>query len=152
MASDSPSARDAPSETTSSSAEITEPSSLFSNVPWPVRSSPGINYDIVAMMYLAGSAIWVFFFVLEKQILAPLLLGDEDQNEDNALSESNASMNAEESTDTEEGGDAWKEFAKGMEGMHFIFVLFIPCLLWSLIVRYYWMKETKVASREKKEN
>ena len=117
----------------------------FSNVPWPVRPSPGINYNFVASMYLAGSAIALFFYTLEKQILAPLLVEDDEQsNDNNTLSETDDT--------TQEGGDVWKEFAKGMEGMHFIFVPFIPCLLWSLIVRYYWLKETNIASTEKKEN
>merc|ERR1719253_2146332 len=102
-------------------------------------------------MYLAGSALALFFFILEKQILAPLLLEDEVPNENNTLSESNEISDAGESGDTEEGGDSWKEFAKGMEGMHFIFVPFIPCLLWSLVVRHYWLRDTNVASQEKKE-
>ena len=73
---------------------------------------------------------------------------EEGDNEDIFLNESNETG---ANDDTEEGGDAWKEFAKGMEGMYFIFVPFIPCLLWGLVVRYYWLKETKV-SQEKKAN
>ena len=65
--------------------------------------------------------------------------------------ESGDSGSSEESSSDE--GNAWKEFAKGMEGMYFIFLPFIPCFLWSLIVRYFWMKETQkkyVAIVEKK--
>ena len=100
-------------------------------------------------MYLAGSSLALLFYTLEKYILAPLL-EEEGDNEDNFLNESNETSDGA-NDDTEEGGDAWKEFAKGMEGMYFIFVPFIPCLLWGLVVRYYWLKETKV-SQEKKAN
>lgn len=137
--------------TSSSTAKIAESPSSFSNVPWPVRPSPGINYNFVSIMYLAGLSLAILFYTLEKQILAPLL-EDEGDNADNVVNESNESSDVGAINDaTEEGGDAWKEFAKGMEGMYFIFVPFIPCLLWSLIVRYYWLKETMV-SQEKKEN
>ena len=110
-----------------------------------MRPSPGINYDFVVIMYLVGSGIALLFFLLETQILAPLM--EDDQTKNNTLGELN---NQGESGGEEES--PWKEFAKGMEGMHLIFIPFIPCLLWSLIVRYYWMKETKLAAKEKKEN
>mmetsp|Transcript_29614 Transcript_29614/g.61820 ORF Transcript_29614/g.61820 Transcript_29614/m.61820 type:complete len:151 (-) Transcript_29614:1062-1514(-) len=135
-----------PAQETVTSAEI----SLFNNVPWPVRPSPGINYNFVAIMYIAGSSLALLFYTLEKVILAPLL-EEQDSDDENSLVGSNESINVGENDDTEEGGDAWEEFAKGMEGMYFIFVPFIPCLLWSLIVRYYWLKETTV-SHEKKDN
>mmetsp|Transcript_32454 Transcript_32454/g.58664 ORF Transcript_32454/g.58664 Transcript_32454/m.58664 type:complete len:151 (-) Transcript_32454:1075-1527(-) len=138
------------SSTIQPTAEIAESSPSFSNVPWPVRPSPGINYDFVSIMYLAGSSLALLFYTLEKYILAPLL-EEEGDNEDNFLNESNETSDVGSNDDTEEGGDAWKEFAKGMEGMYFIFVPFIPCLLWGLVVRYYWLKETRV-SREKKAN
>eukprot|EP00580_Thalassiosira_gravida_P002092 CAMPEP_0201610462 /NCGR_PEP_ID=MMETSP0492-20130828/16950_1 /ASSEMBLY_ACC=CAM_ASM_000837 /TAXON_ID=420259 /ORGANISM="Thalassiosira gravida, Strain GMp14c1" /LENGTH=150 /DNA_ID=CAMNT_0048076293 /DNA_START=58 /DNA_END=510 /DNA_ORIENTATION=+ len=135
-----------PAPETVPSAEI----SLFNNVPWPVRPSPGINYNFVAIMYIAGSSLAILFYTLEKVILAPLL-EKQDSNDENSLVGSNESIHVGGNDDTEEGGDQWKEFAKGMEGMYFIFVPFIPCLLWSLIVRYYWLKETTV-SHEKKDN
>ena len=124
----------------------------FNNVPWPVRPSQGINYNFVAMMYLAGSGIAIFFLLLEKQILAPLLLEDENNNN----SGNNVSLEDEAvvEDETEDGDDInpWKEFAKGMEGMYVIFIPFIPCLLWSLVVRYYWLKETNIESRKKKDD
>ena len=123
----------------------------FDNVPWPVRPSRGINYDFVAMMYLAGSGIAIFFLLLEKQILAPLLL--EDENNDNSGNNiSSFEDTIEEGTEDGEDINPWKEFAKGMEGMYVIFIPFIPCLLWSLVVRYYWLKETDIESRKKKDD
>ena len=122
------------------------PASLFDKVPWLVRPSPGINYDFVAMMYLSGSALAILFFLLERQLLTPLL-ADDDQLANSTYA------SAGESDDVEgDGVDAWKEFARGVQGMHFIFDPFIPCLFWSLIVRYYWLKETKSVLQDKKEN
>ena len=126
-----------------------QPKSLFNNVPWPVRPSPGINYNFVAMMYLFGTAIAVLFYLLETQILDPLLAGDDETSVDKSFIEGG---DAGEINDVEGGGDAWKEFARGMSGMHFIFDPFIPCLFWSLIVRHYWLKETDLSSQEKKEH
>ena len=99
-------------------------------------------------MYVAGSAIALLFYILEKQ-LATLLEEDEGNT---TISKSDESGDADDGSN-EEGGDPWKEFAKGMTGMHFIFDPFIPCLLWSLIVRYYWLREgqAKKVSPEKKD-
>ena len=134
----------------------------FTHVPWPIRPSPGINYDFVSTLYFIGCMLALSFYILETQILAPLLLSsNSDDGSDNNVAdstidttknnESDDSGSSEESSSDE--GNAWKEFAKGMEGMYFIFLPFIPCFLWSLIVRYFWMKETKkkcIAIIEKK--
>jgi hypothetical protein len=129
------------------------PASLFSKVPWLVRPSPGINYNFVIYMYLAGSVLALLLFLLEKQILEPLLLVAGDDDHDNHNIDTN-DTSTRDSVDAEngDGGDAWKEFAKGMQGMHFIFDPFVPCLFWSLIVRYHWLKKTKADCQEKKDN
>ncbi len=93
-------------------------------------------------MYLSGTAIAIFFYILEKRILDPLLAGDDEKSEDTPSVVGGDSG----------GDDAWKEFARGMKGMHYIFDPFIPCLLWSLSVRHYWLKEMDLASQEKKDN
>jgi hypothetical protein len=127
---------------TSSSDAKGETASSFENVPWPVRPSPGINYNFVTILYFSGTIIAIFFYLLEKRILDPLLAGDDQK--------SNGTPPAE--GEDAGGGDAWKEFAGGMVGMHFIFDPFIPCLFWSLVVRHYWLKEIDLASQEKKDN
>jgi hypothetical protein len=171
MASESSSAADvvAASNSTSNNevnndntSKTEEPS--FTHVPWPIRPSPGINYDFVSTLYFIGCTLALSFYILETQILAPLLLssnsGDDDNVADSTVdtatnnNESDDSGSSEEESSNDEG-NAWKEFAKGMEGMYFIFLPFIPCFLWSLVVRYFWMKETQkkyVAVVEKKEN
>lgn len=127
----------------------------FTHVPWPIRPSPGINYDFVSTLYFIGCTLALSFYILETQILAPLLLNS--KSDDAADSTGDTATNNDESSNEENSsdeGNAWKEFAKGMQGMYFIFLPFIPCFLWSLIVRYFWMKETKkyFAIIEKKEN
>lgn len=147
------SASDAPSISAEIDNEINKPS-YAANVPWPVRPTPDINYDFVVLMYLAGSSLAFFFFILERQILAPLLvnqnISDLDQ-EGNTVEDEDA-INNDKSSEGSWGVEQWKEFARGMEGMYVIFVAFVPCLLWSLVVRYYWMKELQLENREKKEN
>jgi len=125
----------------------------FDNVPWPVRPSVGINYNFVVLMYTVGSIIAVFFYLLEKQVLDPLLV--EHSSDNNNTLQSNDIKDSE--IEGEEGGEdaanPWKEFARGMAGMYVIFVPFIPCLIWSFVVRYYWLKETNNnTTREKKDN
>ncbi|KAL9181585.1 hypothetical protein ACHAXT_010390 [Thalassiosira profunda] len=121
-------------------------STPFAGVPWPIRPSPGINYNFVSLMYLAGSALALLFLALETQVLAPLIVESEVGGD---APGSNASVGAGEGEGAAEESP-WKEFAKGMEGMHLIFLPFLPCLLWSLAVRHFWLRE--VASREKKDN
>ena len=128
----------------------------FDNVPWPVRPSVGINYNFVVLMYTVGSIIAVFFYLLEKQVLDPLLV-EEDSSDNNDTLQSNDNDIKDTEIEGDEGGDdinSWKEFARGMAGMYVIFVPFIPCLIWSFVVRYYWLKETNNNSitRGKKDN
>ena len=128
----------------------------FDNVPWPVRPSVGINYNFVVLMYTVGSIIAVFFYLLEKQVLDPLLV-EQDISDNNNTLQSNDNDIKDTEIEGDEGGDdinSWKEFARGMAGMYVIFVPFIPCLIWSFVVRYYWLKETNNNSitRGKKDN
>lgn len=96
-------------------------------------------------MYLAGSALAAFFFILERCILAPLLV---EQSAPNTTTDSTIANNGD--TAGAQDGEQWKEFARGMEGMYVVFVPFAPCLIWSLVVRYFWIKETKILEEEKK--
>ena len=120
----------------------------FSHVPWPVRPRDGINYDFVATLYLVGSALAFSFYLLETKILASFLI--ENDSVDAVTSNENDGTTGTD--ENGEGGNPWKEFANGMKGMYFIFVPFVPCFLWSLVVRYFWMKERKKISLDKKEN
>lgn len=122
----------------------------FSHVMWPVRPRDGINYDFVVTLYSIGSSLALFFYLLETKILDPLLVEDNlDATPNNDSDNSSAATSATE--DNGEDGNAWKEFANGMQGMYFIFVPFVPCLVWSFVVRYFWMKETKKMSLDKKD-
>ena len=128
------------------------PASLFAEVPWLVRPSPCINYNFVVCVYLSGSVLAFLLFLLEKQILEPLLItGDDNDLDNHSINTDHTSTRGSEDVESENGG-AWKEFAKGMQGMHFIFDPFVPCLFWSLIVRFHWLKETKSECQEKKDN
>jgi hypothetical protein len=135
------------SDTSSPQVKKENETMCYDHVPWPVRPSPGINYDFIVSMYLGGCCLFAFFFLLEKQILAPLI--DSGEESDNVKTESD--VWGEDSTEKE--ADPWKDFAKGMQGMYYVFAPFLLCLPWSLIVRYFWMKEMKKdLSREKKDD
>ena len=54
----------------------------FTHVPWPVRPSPGINYDFVSILYFIGCTLALSFYILETQILAPLLLNSKSDDDD----------------------------------------------------------------------
>ena len=139
-------------------SQIEEPN--FTHVLWPIRLSPGINYDFVSTLYFIGCTLALSFYILETQVLAPLLLNsNSDDASDSTVDAATTNSNESDDSGSSEGessddGNAWKEFAQGMGGMYFIFLPFIPCFLWSLVVRYFWMKETKkcIANIEKKEN
>lgn len=104
------------------------------------------------MMYLAGSFFAVTFFALEKYIFPSILGGNDDRKTSNASSFDGYNA-VGDGNDAKDGGGVWKEFATNLEGMYLIFIPFVPCLLWSFVVRYYWLKETtSITSKEKKEN
>ena len=154
----SSSQEDAPSISDEPSTQKNTQESDFNNVPWPIRPSPGINYNFVVIMYITGSAIAIFFYLLEKQVLSKLLLEDDDNNDSSMNSvdytRNNTQSDSIESTEgSNDDTNPWHEFAKGMQGMYVIFIPFIPCMLWSLVVRHVWLKnETQVASRKKKDS
>lgn len=156
MAATTSSSQDAPSISDEPSTQKNTQESDFNNVPWPIRPSPGINYNFVVIMYITGSAIAIFFYLLEKQVLSKLLLEEEVDNYDsssNGISNNTQSDSIESTEGSNDDTNPWHEFAKGMQGMYVIFIPFIPCMLWSLVVRHVWLKnETQVASRKKKDS
>ena len=157
MAATTSSSQDAPSISDEPSTQKNTQESDFNNVPWPIRPSPGINYNFVVIMYITGSAIAIFFYLLEKQVLSKLLLEEEEvDNHDsssNGISNNTQSDSIESTEGSNDDTNPWHEFAKGMQGMYVIFIPFIPCMLWSLVVRHVWLKnETQVASRKKKDS
>jgi len=68
-----------------------------------------INYNFIASMYAIFAAIGFLLLGLEKLVLV--------------------------SYKELEGESSMKEMAESTEGLYLIFTPFIPCLLWSLIVR-----------------
>ena len=156
MAATTSSSQDAPSISDEPSTQKNTQESDFNNVPWPIRPSPGINYNFVVIMYITGSAIAILFYLLEKQVLSKLLLEEEVDNHDsssNGIRNNTQSDSIESTEGSNDDTNPWHEFAKGMQGMYVIFIPFIPCMLWALIVRHVWLKkETQVTSSRKKKD
>ena len=78
------------------------------------KPSPSINYNFISAIYAAFSLLGCILYGLETIAFAPY---KENEIKD---SEENSTM---------------KELAESTEGLYLIFIPFIPCLLWSLIVR-----------------
>lgn len=82
-----------------------------------------INYNFIASMYAIFAAIGILLLGLEKLVLV--------------------------SYKELEGESSLKELAESAEGLYLIFTPFIPCLLWSLIVR---QKQNNSKIEKKKED
>lgn len=113
----------------------------YSAVPWVVRPRPEIDYNFVAGAYLVGSLLALIFYVSEKIFLVTLLSGDTSAADNSTGGDAKAASEPLVGGSNEEGkGEEWKEFASGMEGMYVIFAVFLPCFLWSLVVRHFWLR------------
>ena len=73
-----------------------------------------INYDFVASIYTFFSLLGIILYVLETQLF--VYYSAETENE------------------------TMKELAQSTKGLYMIFVPFIPCLFWSLVIRHKWKK------------
>ena len=102
---------------------------------WITAPSPDINYNFISLMYVGGSGLAVFLFVLEKALFG-------------YYSDVGAGGNGEGDAGGKEEG-ALHEFTRQLEGLYQVFVPFFPCLLWSLVVRSRWLKDG--SQKDKKE-
>ena len=56
----------------------------------------------------------LLLFLLEKQILEPLLLAGNDDHDNHKIDTNDTSTRDSDDVENGDGGDAWKEFAKGV--------------------------------------
>ena len=93
-----------------------------------IRPSPNINYDFISLAYGCASILAVFLYLIERFSLSPHLHEDSNQHE------------------------TLHELAESTQGLYLIFVPFIPCVFWSLIVRQQWknLDPVVVVADEKK--
>ena len=116
--------------------------------------SPSINYDFISSMYFAFSALGTILYLLETQLFAPYkertLAADADADTQAAITipqldidvnsnvNVNANANANANVDVNTGDQeqsVLKELSESTAGLYLIFIPFIPCLFWSLVVR-----------------
>uniref|UniRef100_A0A7S1ZN45 Uncharacterized protein n=1 Tax=Ditylum brightwellii TaxID=49249 RepID=A0A7S1ZN45_9STRA len=102
---------------------VTQRKPLLFSITSLVEPTPDVNYDFVSGAYLAGSILALIFYSVQ--------LFCSDQTNDAASDES-------KSDDGHLSLETMKELAESLEGIYLIFIPFIPCLLWSLIVRAKW--------------
>ena len=82
--------------------------------------SKDINYDFIVGCYSIGITICGFLYGLEKLLEMYIVAA--------------GSGNASESL---------REFSSALKGIYLVFVPFLPCLVWSLMVRTKWIKQYK---------
>ncbi len=95
------------------------------------KPSPSINYNFISLIYALFSVLGGLLYALEKSVFGPhkaptdVAAGEGDEN------------------------SIMKELAESTEGLYLIFVPFLPCLLWSLVVRkeYFRLQYDKAKSK-----
>lgn len=86
-------------------------------VKYLLSPSTNINYDFISSIYGLFALLSVLLYTLETQVFINYS-GQSDEG-------SSATM---------------KELAESTKGLYLIFVPFLPCLLWSLVIRHQWKK------------
>jgi len=85
-------------------------------IRWIFSPNPDINYDVISMMYGFASVLCVALYLFERYLTG-------------SIADSKLKDQGGESTTA-------SELFSSLEGVHLIFAPFIPCLLWSLTIRY----------------
>eukprot|EP00978_Attheya_sp_CCMP212_P015202 scaffold39159_cov54-Attheya_sp.AAC.2 len=121
----------------------------MSLIGYAFSPTPDINYNFVLGMYFVGSLLSALLRLCQLAL-------QKDKAED-AVTSSSVSLD-EAAVDAAAapaptgsllwGGGLFSltresktELASSLEGMHLVFLPFIPCLLWSFIVRSNWLKQ-----------
>jgi len=97
-------------------------------------------------MYAVFSFIGTALYLLETQLLAPHQPSSHDtilSSASTASSTHNEDQAASQSASIEDEKHTLKELAESTEGLYLIFIPFIPCLIWSLVVRNKYCKLQK---------
>eukprot|EP00565_Helicotheca_tamesis_P001635 CAMPEP_0185739346 /NCGR_PEP_ID=MMETSP1171-20130828/35233_1 /TAXON_ID=374046 /ORGANISM="Helicotheca tamensis, Strain CCMP826" /LENGTH=128 /DNA_ID=CAMNT_0028410881 /DNA_START=93 /DNA_END=479 /DNA_ORIENTATION=+ len=103
---------------------LLSPSSFF-------EPSPDVNYDFVSGSYLLGSVLALVMYLVQRFLFDKIGDGDNDKETNSDVDGGDESSSLETT----------KELAESLEGIYLIFIPFIPCLLWSLIVRQKWKQQ-----------
>uniref|UniRef100_A0A7S2UKK9 Uncharacterized protein n=1 Tax=Attheya septentrionalis TaxID=420275 RepID=A0A7S2UKK9_9STRA len=125
----------------------------MSLIGYAFSPTPDINYNFVLGMYFVGSLLSALLYLCQSAL-------QEDKAEDASSSSSVSLDEAAVDVDVDAaaapaptgsllwGGGLFSltresktELASSLEGMHLVFLPFIPCLLWSFIVRSNWLKQ-----------
>ena len=101
--------------------------------------SPSINYDFISSMYFAFSAIGTILYLLETQLFAPYKERTATQSQAAIPQHDISNVDATVDVTGDQEQSVLKELSESTAGLYLIFIPFIPCLFWSLVVR----KESK---------
>mmetsp|Transcript_36521 Transcript_36521/g.53561 ORF Transcript_36521/g.53561 Transcript_36521/m.53561 type:complete len:140 (-) Transcript_36521:391-810(-) len=131
----------AQSLTSSSSSENTNSISSKSSgsipiIGWLIQPNPDINYNVISMMYAAGSLLALALYGIDYYL--GKMMNAEDGND------------AEKSKETSESTTI-SELYTSLEGVYLIFLPFVPCLCWSLMLRYLAERQKSTTSQQQKE-
>lgn len=97
--------------------------------------SSNINYNFVSSAYGLFALLSVILYTLETQVFISYTSSEQGQHGGGGSA-------------AEDGGavtnESMRELAESTKGLYLIFVPFIPCLVWSLIIRHQWKKTVGV--------
>mmetsp|Transcript_24243 Transcript_24243/g.29830 ORF Transcript_24243/g.29830 Transcript_24243/m.29830 type:complete len:129 (+) Transcript_24243:45-431(+) len=115
--------------------------------------SLNINYDFICTMYAIFSLLAMILYLLETKIFIHHLSTQQEQGQTEEM-EGGSGSSIKEDEGNEDNNNVMKELADSTQGLYMIFIPFIPCLLWSLIVRSRWKKslDGKDKKQKKKED
>jgi hypothetical protein len=102
-----------------------------------ITPSTNINYNFIAGIYAFFSLLSIILYTLETQLFYKY--HPDSERERKGTDSSTGSENEYESTSTSTS-TTMKELAESTKGLYLIFMPFIPCFLWSLVIRHVWKK------------
>ena len=104
------------------------------------KPSPSINYNFIVSIYGAFSLLGGLLYSLERYAFTQY---KESASEDSGNANLNVDVDGEKSM--------MEELAESTEGLYLIFIPFVPCLLWSIVVRKEYCRLQAESSLKKKE-
>jgi hypothetical protein len=111
---------------------------LIKLIQWAFTPNPNINYNVISTMYGVASALCIGFYLLETYLVSTITTAAASaaQNvNDSEVTTSNDGAGGEGVSQS--SADFAAELYSSLQGVHLIFVPFMPCLIWSMTIQYH---------------
>jgi hypothetical protein len=96
---------------------------ILHSIQWIFQPNPNINYSVISLMYACGSILYVALYSFE-QWAGGVLAAQGEEGDSGSTGSSD-----------EPSSGLLKELHSSLQGLSLVFSPFLPCLLWSLILR-----------------